>query len=86
MAKVKMTIAEAMNNHAVIETLWVNGIEMPTIELFYAVYNGNELGITRDTNCEVELIDSEALEIKIAALQVRLAHLNSVKDLYGVAE
>lgn len=86
MAKIKMTITEAMNNHAVIEKLWLNDREMPVIALIRNLFDGSTLEWAGGIECEVELIDSETIEIKIAALQKRLEQLNALKALHGVAE
>lgn len=98
MAKAKMTIAEALNNHAVIEKLYILAPEGTyTYDYMtltdWIIYEENNLGIkqtiesfTPETICEVELIDSEAIEIKIAELQKRLEQLNAIKALHEVAE
>lgn len=95
MAKVKMTIAEALKNHAVIKFLEVGEIyaEEPDIaflplwlEQDKRYFYHHIMKATPETICEVELIDAESIEIKIAALQKRLEHLNAVMAAHGVTE
>lgn len=95
MAKVQMTIAEALKNHAVISSVQIND-KRGTYCIdghdwsYFVLYDEDPYfirpAITENTDCEVELTDIEDIQIKIGELQKRILQIRLLKAKHGVAE